>query len=281
MRYDPTRRSLYHPESGEPVDGFSHEWPVEWICAELSRLAYYRFDEGDGPRLERALTGAGFSALAAFNVPRSGAQAFVTLSPQGTAFVAFRGTQPGGLADFRTDLQFGWADWPGGGRVHRGFKEAYESIAGEISAWLERSAPSGLVATGHSLGGALATLLAAERAEADLVTFGSPRVGDAAFAGNFLRRQVRRYVDCTDKVAAVPPEVLGYRHLHGEIYLNRFGLALPAPSIEERSEDQAAARKIYIRKYAWRIWRNVAVRDLADHAPVNYVSAATGRRDPD
>jgi pimeloyl-ACP methyl ester carboxylesterase len=281
MRYDPTRRSLYFPESGEPSEDFSYRWPVEWICAELARLAYYRFDEGDGPRLERALTAAGFAAPEAFDVPSSGAQAFATLSPTGTAFVAFRGTQPGKLADLLADLRFGLVDWAGGGRVHSGFKEAYESISGDISAWLERSATKGVVATGHSLGGALATLLAAQRPEADLVTFGSPRVGDSAFAETFLRRHVRRYVDCTDKVTAVPPEILGYRHVGGEIYLNRFGLALAAPSAEEREEDQAAARKVYFRKYGWRFWRNVLARDAADHAPVNYVSGATGRRDPD
>ncbi|MFL6729379.1 MAG: hypothetical protein ACJ8D6_09205 [Sphingomicrobium sp.] len=30
--------------------------------------------------------------------------------------------------------------------------------------------------------------------------------------------------------------------------------------------------------HAWRFWRNVAVRDLADHAPVNYISGVLGRR---
>ena len=282
VRYDPTRRSLYKPESGEPETDFSHRWPVEWICAELSRLAYYRFDEGDGPRLERALADAGFSAPAAFNVPQSGAQAFGTISAGGTALVAFRGTQPGNVPDLLADARFGWSDWPRGGRVHRGFKKAYESVVGEISAWLERSAAGSVVATGHSLGAALATLLASDHPEADLVTFGSPRVGDAAFAETFLGRRVRRYVDCTDAVTVVPPEAFGYRHLGGEIYLDRFGVALARPpSDQERREDQAAARRTYLRKYAWRVWRNLLARDFADHAPVNYVSGTTGRRELD
>jgi hypothetical protein len=281
MRYDPTRRSLYFPESGEPLPDFSHQWPVEWVCAELSRLAYYRFDQGDAPRLERAVVAAGFSPPVSFNISHSGTQAFATLSPRRTAFVAFRGTQPGNLADLLADARFGWADWPGGGRVHGGFKRAYDSVAVEISAWLQASSPVHVVATGHSLGAALATLLAATRPDADLVTFGSPRVGDAAFVETFLRRSVRRYVDCTDGVTSVPPEVLGYRHLNGEIYLNRLGLALAAPSTGEREEDRAVARSLYLRKYAWQFWRNVLAREGADHAPVNYVSGATGRREPD
>lgn len=282
MRYDPSRLALYSPESGEPTSDFSSSWPVEWICAELSRLAYYRFEAGDGPRLERALVRAGFSPPEAFNVPGSDAQAFGTRNARGTAFLAFRGTQPDSFLDLLANLRFGFVEWPGGGRVHKGFYAAYESISGAIDAWLTNSPANSLVVTGHSLGAALATLLAAARPGADLVTFGSPRVGDAPFAAAFTGRPVRRYVDCTDRVTTVPPELIGYRHLAGEAYIDRRGiLHAPPPPVEAISEDRNTGRWAYRRKYAWQFWRNVLTRDLADHAPVNYLSAALGRREPD
>ena len=282
MRYDPTRRALYWPESGEPESDFSTAWPVEWICAELSRLAYFRFESGDGPRLERILSRAGFSPPETFNVPGSDSQAFATRDARGTAFVAFRGTQPGSLRDLRADAQATFVDWPAGGRVHAGFHAAYQSIREGIDTWLADGPADSLVTTGHSLGAALATLLAASRPGADLVTFGSPRVGDARFAATFTGRPVRRYVDCADKVATVPPELIGYLHLDGEIYIDRFGIAhAPPPPPEEIAEDRKAGHRIYLAKYAWQFWRNVLSRDLADHAPVNYVSGALGRREPD
>ena len=132
--------------------------------------------------------------------------------------------------------------------------------------------------TGHSLGAAMATLLAAEREEAELVTFGSPRVGDPAFAALFAGRAVRRYVDCTDGVTAVPPSLIGYAHLSGERYIDHSGLAHEdSPTAEALAEDRRAGRMIYASRYAWKIWRNVLVRELADHAPVNYVSGVSGR----
>jgi len=282
MQYDPTRRSLYTPESGEPQPDFRHDWPVEWICAELSRLAYYRFDEGDAPRLTRALTAAGFSEPVFFNAAQTDTQAFACLSPRRTAFIAFRGTQAGKPRDFIADARFGWADGPGGSRIHSGFAGAFDSVVRDISAWLNASGAAATVATGHSLGAALATLFASARPDADLVTFGSPRVGDAAFVATFAGRSVRRYVDCTDVVTTVPPEGLGFRHLDGEIYIDRDGAAhAPAPGAEAMREDRRTARRHYLRKHAWKVWRNVMARDLADHAPVNYVSGATGRREPD
>jgi pimeloyl-ACP methyl ester carboxylesterase len=63
--------------------------------------------------------------------------------------------------------------------------------------------------TGHSLGGALATLAADRHGDSAAVyTFGSPLVGDDAFAAGFNNRHEGRsfrYVNGDDLVTRVPP----------------------------------------------------------------------------
>jgi triacylglycerol lipase len=281
MDYDATRVALYTPEAQGPVEGFSVAWPLDPICAELSRLAYYRFEEGGSARLEAALAAAGFSPPALFNAPGEDAQAFGTTAGD-AAFLVFRGTQAGKLSDLVSDVRFRLRPWEGSGRVHEGFLAAWLSLADPIGAWLEGNGERRLVVTGHSLGAAMATLAATRIPEAELVTFGSPRVGDAGFAAAFSGASARRYVDCADKVTTVPPELIGYRHLGGEHYIDRFGRvhAEPPPPAFV-ADDRRAARRAYWLKHAWKVWRNVLVRDLADHAPINYVSAVLGRRNAD
>lgn len=276
--YDPTRRALYHPDLGDPIDDFSAGWTLDQICCELSRLSYYAFEQGDGPRLDRALANAGFSRHAPF-AGRWDAQAFGTSAPDGTRFVVFRGTQAVKAMDVLVDLRIRLKPWRGLGRIHQGFRETFESLEGPIGDWLADRPVGRLVVTGHSLGAAMATVMAAVRAEAELVTFGSPRVGDAAFVARFEGRTMRRYVDCTDGVTMVPPEFIGYRHIEPMRYVDRLGIVRPTPPGEaELAQDRRTAHLAYAKKHAWKAWRNVLVRSGADHAPINYVSAMLGRR---
>jgi len=91
--------------------------------------------------------------------------------------------------------------------------------------------------------------------------------------------KVRRYVDCTDLVTAVPPPLFGYVHVCPERYIDRFGkVHAPPPTPEAIADDRREGRRAYLRDHAWKVWRNVMLRDLADHAPVNYISGVTGRR---
>ncbi|HEX6374246.1 MAG TPA: hypothetical protein VFZ91_00835, partial [Allosphingosinicella sp.] len=79
-------------------------------------------------------------------------------------------------------------------------------------------------------------------------------------------------------VEDVPPP-FGYRHLAGERYIDRRGMVLPAPpGWAARTKDQIAADWDYARRCTGRPG-NVPVRELADHAPINYVSAVLGVRE--
>jgi pimeloyl-ACP methyl ester carboxylesterase len=285
MKYDPTRRSLYFPETGQPLANLSADWERDWICAELSRRCYYRFDESKKPRfkevLEAALAGAGFSPPRYFCDEKRDAQAFGTVA-EGVAYLVFRGTQGGKIKDLLKDLKAPLVEWDGGERVHWGFRDAYQSLEKEIGKWLARASSRRLVVTGHSLGAAMATLMASRHRNAELVTFGSPRVGDDAFAARFEGRELRRYVDCDDAVTMVPPGFLGYVHAGDMAYIDRRGrLHAKPPDAGAVAEDRQLARRDYRRKHGWKFWRNVLTRRLADHTPINYVSAVLGRRDPD
>ncbi|AEO56237.1 hypothetical protein MYCTH_100838 [Thermothelomyces thermophilus ATCC 42464] len=114
--------------------------------------------------------------------------------------------------------------------VHTGFDRAWEEVANEVLNGLTAAAaahPSYRIAvTGHSLGGAVATVTAAHvrRAgfQADLYTYGSPRVGNEAFA-DFVTRQPGaeyRVTHADDPVPRLPPLCLNYRHTSPEYWID-------------------------------------------------------------
>lgn len=98
--------------------------------------------------------------------------------------VAVRGTRPemAGKPDLLTDAYGSLTSFGGLGPVHAGFKKTYESILPSLERDRRLMAGADVVHfVGHSLGGAVATLLAAQYAGSakavKLYTFGSPRVG--------------------------------------------------------------------------------------------------------
>ena len=127
-------------------------------------------------------------------------------------------------------------------RVHGGFLRAYESVRARVFAAVDdviaaethareddhdaRDDTWHVFVTGHSLGGALATLFACELGQSasgpgpardvtvTMYNFGSPRVGDGAFcdAYNALVPDSVRVVNRADLVPTLPA-LLGYRHV--------------------------------------------------------------------
>jgi pimeloyl-ACP methyl ester carboxylesterase len=159
--------------------------------------------------------------------------------------------------------------WLPTGIVHSGFARALDWISKDLDSWLADKLEKVLF-TGHSLGAALATLAASKRPPMRLVTFGSPYVGDAEFAETLRDLSVTRYVNCCDLVTRIPP-LLGFRPVGERCYVDHEGTIQPSFSENAIHEDQSAGRESYLLQYTWRIG-NVAVRDLADHAPLNYVA---------
>ncbi|OXC73405.1 Lipase family protein [Caballeronia sordidicola] len=248
------------------------------MCVEMARLAYIRFEESEAERtrLESSLALPDFSAITPFVDLATGTQAFGALrESDGLAVVSIRGTEPTKATDLATDLEFSLIDWTeSAGRVHDGFARAARSIAAPVAAWLESISAlrKTLAMTGHSLGAAVATLLATTYAADHLVTIGSPRVGDAKFIATLSSVQIHRFVDCCDVVTELPPELGGYVHAGPTMYISGTGELDATSDSTQIEEDKAAARADYLRQYAWKTG-TVAIRDLADHSPINYVRA--------
>jgi len=268
ISYDPTRAALLHPSGRATLfkSGDAGRLSLDAICAECSRLVYLRFESSAHQHelLREALALLGAVAWAGFNDPATGAQAFAAALPAtGHALVVFRGTEPDRVSDIGVDL---------GGMVHAGFATAFNGVKDRIGAWLAGHAGSRVVFTGHSLGAALATLAASNWAGSNLITFGSPRVGNTAFTQTIQAQVVARYVDCCDIVTELPPRTPWYEHVGNASYIDRGGKLRVAISNGEIEADRVAARVEYIVQYAWRLG-SAPVRDLADHAPINYERA--------
>jgi hypothetical protein len=262
------------------------------LCAELSRLAYCQKTVNksfDVDQIRSVLQGIGFADRAFIESPNAalygGTHCFITAGPTGNpasqvAVVAFRGTDADDPTDIGNNADAILKPWEQGGRVHTGFANALDSVRAPLDEAL-RSINLSVLFTGHNLGAALATLAAsrykATLSNVSLYTYGSPLVGDPGFVATLNNVLSFRYRDCCDLVTRVPPEEWGYRHVGPPHYIDRNGIISIDPSMLSIAEDRIAAEIEYTTKYASKM-RNLGVRELADHSPINYVWAVSAAK---
>jgi hypothetical protein len=276
LAYDPSRTALYHPERHDTLFVSGQTYSPLQLAVEAARLAYYRAEQSatERARLADALARVGFADLVLFVDSKSGAEAFAARrSTDGTTLLSFRGTQPDNYQDLIADLRANLVPWPeSAGRVHDGFAVAVRALRPQLLEWFKSAKPdlNKLILTGHSLGAAMATLAASIWRPAWLVTIGSPRVGDTAFIETLGPTYSARFVDCCDAVTEVPPEIGGYVHIKDYKYLTRDAGIVENPNPTFVQSDRSQARVEYSYQYFKQLLRNVSIRDLADHAPINY-----------
>ncbi|KAG1678518.1 hypothetical protein FOA52_014552 [Chlamydomonas sp. UWO 241] len=128
-------------------------------------------------------------------------------------------------------------------KVHGGFLEAYDSVRMQVVRMLDQITGTGeagewrVLITGHSLGGALATLCAYELSQRQgparkvqdicMYTYGAPRVGNVKFASQFNERvpDSWRITNSSDIVPSVP-RLLGYSHVKHSVRVDINGKLL-------------------------------------------------------
>lgn len=259
------------------------------LCAEMARLAYCRENPSDPAldqgRIQTILSRLGFTNFKFFESMAhhhsTGTHCFLAMDAQNKfAVLSFRGTDADDPTDIADDLDAIRTPWEKTGNVHEGFAKALNEVRPRLDQELDIIGDDYRVLyTGHSLGAALATLQASLRPPHGLYTFGSPRVGNSTFVSTVKTvggdSCLRRYVDCCDIVTRVPPEKpLDFVHVGDLYYIHENRTIKLNPPDNDVDADQNRARVQYVVEYAWKIG-NVAVRDLADHAPINYVTAIT------
>lgn len=152
--------------------------------------------------------------------------------------VAIRGTEQ--IMEWIRDFEFSLTKFPyADGRTEEGFTDFYTSlrvgrsstekrVVDKLREIIKGGTVKTLTITGHSLGSALATLLALDVAAngvfaAPVVyTFASPAVGDKVFAGTYDRHIETswRIANLNDVVPCLPPRLAGYVHVDAELPIN-------------------------------------------------------------
>ena len=113
--------------------------------------------------------------------------------------------------------------------VHTGFMAAWKEIEKSVLAGIKTAKTANpsypLVITGHSLGGAVATIGAGYIRRSgypiDIYTFGAPRAGNSVFAKLITNQAGNefRVTHAADPAARLPPIVFNYRHTSPEFWL--------------------------------------------------------------
>ena len=151
----------------------------------------------------------------------------------GTLFVVIKGTDC--FRDFLTDVSVNLCTFEGERyRAHRGFVVDYLLARGPVLDAVA-TAYTRVVVTGHSLGGAVATLLAVAVREhhpalpLSVYTFGSPKVCARPLAKHHNRivAESFRFVNDRDLVPRAP--AWGFTHVDGLVHLLQSGKRASAP----------------------------------------------------
>ena len=182
--------------------------------------------------------------------------------------IACRGTEAHDWNDIRADANALTALAETVGKVHRGFKREVDDLWPYLETALKDNKKT-LWFTGHSLGGAMATICAGRcllshiRSEpSGLFTYGSPRVGDKRYV-NYTNIPHYRWVNNNDIVARVPPFWFGYRHSGQEMYLDRNG----------KLRDITGWRRVSDRMQGFytELVSRFRVDHLSDHSIIEYI----------
>ncbi|THH14002.1 hypothetical protein EW146_g6281 [Bondarzewia mesenterica] len=228
---------------------------------QFARAAYC-----DPSKIEGWNCGGACDALPGFQPTLTGGDGnviqffFVGYWPSGdTIVVAHQGTDPAQLESDLTDIIIvqGALDpelfpgVPSGVEVHLGFANEHamtaKQILAEVQSLMNEHGTNSVTLVGHSLGGALSELeclfmklnLPSGTAIKG-VTYGTPRVGNPAFASYFDEQvpDFTRINNMKDLIPIVPGRFLGFSHPHGEVHILQPGTAVSCPGDDDATDAQ-------------------------------------------
>ncbi len=204
-----------------------------WL-ARASELAYRRLEVTGAPEEASILAAlqtwdGQFLQVKGFNggtERKERTQAFIAQHEK-IVIVAFRGTDE--VSDWLDNISISLVPLSIG-RVHRGFYRALQTVWSGMLETIDQFQDRGqsLWLTGHSLGGALATLAAVDLVEQDkpfygVYTYGQPRCCDRVLARTFnveAKNRFFRFQNNNDIVSRVPQRAMGYSHVGTFMYID-------------------------------------------------------------
>ncbi|KAL2470330.1 alpha/beta-Hydrolases superfamily protein [Abeliophyllum distichum] len=199
-------------------------------------------------------------------------QAFVGVAKDLNATViAFRGTQESSIQNWVEDLYWKQLDidYPGidNAMVHHGFYTAYNNtilrpgVLNAVKKAMDWYGKVEIIVTGHSMGGAMAAFcgldlsLALGEQNVQVMTFGQPRIGNAAFASYYSKvvPNTIRVTNGHDIVPHLPPYYhyfpqKTYHHFPREVWLHTIGFGSLVYTDEkvcdDSGEDPSCSRSV-------------------------------------
>ncbi|KIJ64648.1 hypothetical protein HYDPIDRAFT_181861 [Hydnomerulius pinastri MD-312] len=230
-----------------------------WECGEACQAV---------PGFEVSLTGGDGDAIQYY---------YVGYWPsENSVVVAHQGTDPTQFLSDLTDVDIPMENldptlFPGvdsSVEVHSGFANEHAQTASiiltEVKSLISQYSATSVTLVGHSLGGALAELdcmFMALNLPSDIaikgVTYGTPRVGNPAWASLFdaTISDFQRINNEEDIIPIVPGRFLGFSHVMGEVHIIKPNDAVECPGDDDATDSQCTIMTV----------PNIFEGDILDH----------------
>ena len=218
-------------KSVSPYKTVLDEANAYWMARLANDVYLKKSKENQMPDEDRILAGLKRDDgrfISVYGIDKNSAQAAV-VEHEDFLCMAFRGTNEGqdwidNLDAFAIDALFG--------QFHRGFWKSVEDVWHPMDARcreLQHKRRRPVFFTGHSLGGAMATIAAAKYIHEDkpftgVYTFGQPRAMTRATARVFnmeCKERFFRFHNNNDIVTRVPARLMGYSHVGSYLYISQ------------------------------------------------------------
>lgn len=244
------------------------------VLAQCSMLIYVK----EADFIEEALRVAGLENTRFFD--KNGSYAFLSENEENIV-ITFRGSESGDRADYLTNSKFNQTQFTRNGTAHSGFVEALEQVENELLEELEERLAAGpdksVWVSGHSMGGALATLFCIRNSDSidALYTFGSPRTVGQNLAEHWSEKlPIFRIVNNNDIVARVPSPPF-YQHVGKTYFITAERELIVSPEMGEKWKELFKGHRKFMKRLITEHWMQndfsaIPSDYFVDHSPRLY-----------